>query len=303
MFDHESEFTEFGRLAVINIRFALARSALVLGGGGITGLAWEIGMISGLHEAGVDLTTADVVIGTSAGSIAGAQIWSGTPLEELYARQLQDPAGEFASRMGFTVLARFLVTMLLSVNAQKSRARLGRSAMRAHTVPEARRRGIIASRLLSQAWPERDLRITTVDAETGEFVVFKRDSGPSLLDAVCASCAVPLVYPPALVNGRHYIDGGMRSVANADLATGCDPIVALAPLSVALRRSQSVEGQIESLGRGIRSVVVKADGQARKAMGTQALDPAFRAASARAGRAQAASVAQAVKEVWSAVRA
>ena len=282
---------------------AVARAALVLGGGGITGLAWEIGMIAGLYEAGVDLTTADVVIGTSAGSIAGAQILSGTPLEELYARQLEDPVGEFASRMGFAVLARFLVTMLLSVNPQKSRARLGRSALRARTVPEARRREVIATRLPGPAWPDRDLRICTVDAETGEFVVFQRDTGVSLLDAVCASCAVPLVYPPALVNGRHYIDGGMRSVANADLAAGCDPIVALAPLSVALRRRQSVEGQIASLGSGIRSVVVKADRHARKAMGTQALDPAFRTAAARAGRAQASSVAQAVADVWAPVRA
>ncbi|HET7465572.1 MAG TPA: patatin-like phospholipase family protein [Candidatus Dormibacteraeota bacterium] len=279
------------------------RSALVLGGGGITGLAWEIGMLAGLREAGVDLTTADVVIGTSAGSIAGAQILSGTPLEELYARQLRDPTGEIASRMGLGTLARFLLVMLLPGDQQKSRARLGRSALRAHTVPAATRRDIIASRLAGDNWPDRDLRITTVDAETGEFVVFQRDSGVSLLDAVCASCAVPLVYPPAEVKGRRYIDGGMRSVANADLATGCDPIVALAPVSVSLRRSQSVEGQIASLGGGIRSIVVKADGLARKAMGTQALDPAFRAAAARAGRTQAASVVRAVAEVWSPVRA
>lgn len=278
-------------------------SALVLGGGGITGLAWEIGMLAGLQEAGVDLTNADVVIGTSAGSIAGAQILSGTPLEELYARQLKDPTGEFASRMGLGILARFLVVMLLPGNQQKSRARLGRSALRAHTVPEAKRREVIASRLPGEAWPDRDLRITTVDADTGEFVVFRRDSGVTLLDAVCASCAVPLVYPPAVVNGRHYIDGGMRSVANADLAAGCDPIVALAPISVSLWRSQSVQGQIASLGKGIRSIVVKADGQARKAMGYQALDPAYRTAAARAGRAQAVSVARAVAEVWTAVRA
>ena len=58
------------------------RTALVLGGGGITGIAWEIGVLAGLAEAGVDLTGADLVVGTSAGSVVGAQITSGAPLED-----------------------------------------------------------------------------------------------------------------------------------------------------------------------------------------------------------------------------
>jgi NTE family protein len=162
---------------------------------------------------------------------------------------------------------------------------------------------VITGRLHSTSWPQRDLRITAIDAESGEFVVFKRDGGVDLVDAVAASCAVPLVYPPATIGARRFIDGGMRSVANADLAAGFDPIVALTPLSVPLRRSRTAEGQIESLGKGIRSLVVKADAHARKAMGTQSLDPAFRAPSARAGWAQATSVARAVEEVWASVRA
>ncbi|HEV2217971.1 MAG TPA: patatin-like phospholipase family protein [Candidatus Dormibacteraeota bacterium] len=279
----------------------MARSALVLGGGGITGAAWEIGMLAGLRADGVDLTTADVVIGTSAGSVVGAQILSGEHLEELYARQFRNPMGEVASHLGLTAMARFLGLMLMPGDERKARARIGRASLRAHTMPEAARRQIIANRLPANTWPDRDLRITTVDAETGEFVVFTRESGVGLVDAVCASCAVPLVYPPATVNGRRYIDGGMRSVANADLATGCDPIVALTPIGLALRRRQSTSAQIASLGKGVRSIVVTADRHARRAMGSQALDPAFRAASARAGREQATSVARAVAEVWARV--
>src|SRR4029077_2260440 len=127
--------------------------------------------------------------------------------------------------------------------------------------------------------PQRDLRITTVDAESGEFVVFKRDSGVELVDAVAASCAVPLVYPAVTISTRRFIDGGMRSAANADLAAGFDAIVALTPVGVALRRSRTAVGQIESLGKDIRSIVVKPDRHARRAMGTQVLDPAFRAVS------------------------
>ena len=285
------------------MKFALARSALVLGGGGITGAAWEIGMIAGLHEAGVDLTTAEVVIGTSAGSVVGSQILSGVPLEELYARQLRDPSGEMAARLTLPKMARFLALMLMPGDRARARARIGRAAIRANTMSEAKRKGVIASRLPSTGWPDRDLRITTVDAETGEFVVLDRTSGVELVDAVGASCAVPLVYPPVTIRGRRYIDGGMRSAANADLAAGCDPIVALTPISLALQGRHRAENQIAALGAGIRSVVVSPDRQARKAMGMQSLDPAYRAASARAGRAQAPSVVQAVKEVWSAVRA
>ena len=274
------------------------RAGLVLGGGGITGTAWEIGMIVGLKEAGVDLTTADLVIGTSAGAVVGAQILSGVPIEELYERQLRPPAGEVTIRFGLGNLGRFAALMLLPGNERGVRARVGRAALRARTMTEAARKAIIAGRLPVHEWPERELQITAVDAETGELVVFKRDSGVELVDAVAASSAVPMVYPAITINGRHYIDGGVRSVANADLATGCDPVVVLAPVRVALRRRQRVDAQLQSLGQGIRSIVVSADGTARKAMGRQALDPAFRAASARAGKAQAPLAAGAVAGVW-----
>ncbi len=260
-------------------------------------------MLAGLHEAGIDLTNADVVIGTSAGSVVGGQILSGTPLEELYAAQLREPTAEIPNRLGLLTLMRFLAPLLLPGDERKARARVGRAALRAQTMPEATRKAVIASRLPSHSWPARDLRITTVDAETGEFVVLTRDSHVDLVDAVAASCAVPHVYPPATINGRRYLDGGMRSAANADLAAGFDPIVVLTPTGLALRRHQRADDQVASLGAGIRSIVVKADGQARKAMGSHALDPAFRAPSAKAGRSQAASVARSVAEVWASVRA
>lgn len=279
------------------------RAALVLGGGGITGAAWEIGLLAGLVQAGVDLTTADLVVGTSAGSVVGAQILSGVPLDELYLRQLKEPVAEIPVRLGLLNIGRVLAMMVLPGDDRQVGARVGRAALRARTMPESTRRSIIASRLPANTWPERDLRITAVDAETGEFVVFKRDSGVELAEAVAASCAAPLVYPPITIKGRRYVDGGVRSGTNADLAAGCNPVVVLAPFTLAVRRRQRAETQLASLGRGIRSIVVTADGEARKAMGRQALDPAHRAASARAGKAQAPSVASAVAAVWSPIRA
>ena len=260
-------------------------------------------MLAGLHAAGVDLTSADAVIGTSAGAIVGAQILSGVPIDELYSRQFRDPVGEVTTHVPISTLARLLVWTLMPGDEREVRARIGRAALRARTMPESERKRVISSRLPLKLWPNRDLRIAAIDAENGELVVFKRDSGVDLVDAVAASCAVPLVYPPATIGARRFIDGGMRSASNADLARGFDPIVALTPVGVALRRSRTAQGQIESLGNDIRSLVVKADAHARKAMGTQFLDPALRAASARAGWTQATSVARAVAEVWASVPA
>ncbi|HWY89136.1 MAG TPA: patatin-like phospholipase family protein [Solirubrobacteraceae bacterium] len=275
------------------------RRALVLGGGGVTGIAWETGVLAGLADAGIDLAQADVVVGTSAGSVVGAQITSGQALNDLYATQLVEPTGEIAARMGAGATLRFVAAMVWPGDEQRARARLGRAALTAHTVPEAERREVIARRLPSSSWPERRLLITAVDAETGELRVFDRDSGVPLPEAVAASCAVPLVWPPITISGRHYVDGGVRSVTNADLAVDCDRVVVLAPVTFALRRSTRISSQLASLGAGIRSVVVSPDAKARLAIGGNVLDPAHRVGSARAGHAQAAVVAQSVAAVWS----
>jgi NTE family protein len=280
-------------------RMATTGRALVLGGGGVTGIAWELGLLAGLAEKGLDLTSPDLVVGTSAGSIVGAQILSGTSIEELYAEQLEDPTGEIGARMGIGALARFVIASLWPGDARRGRAYLGHAALAARTVPESDRRRVIEGRLRSHSWPERRLLITAVDAETGEAQVFDRDSGVTLTEAVSASCAVPIVWPPITINGRRYMDGGARTIANADLAVGCDRVVVVAPVTFALRRSSRIGNQLSGLGPSVRSVVVSPDADARSAIGRNVLDPAQRAASARAGRRQAASVASAVRDVWS----
>ena len=275
------------------------RRALVLGGGGVTGIAWETGVLAGLAEAGIDLTLADVVVGTSAGSVVGAQILSGLALEDLYAAQLIETTRETSARIGTSAILRFVAASLWPRDEQRARARLGRAALKARTGTGSEPKAMIEQWLPSRAWPERRLLITAVDAETGEARVFDRDSGVPLPDAVAASCAVPLVWPPITINGRHYVDGGVRSITNADLAAGCDRVVVLAPVTVALRRSGRIGRQLASLGSSIRSVVISPDAQARKAIGRNVLDFAHRAASARAGRAQSVSVAAAVTSLWS----
>ncbi len=277
------------------------RRALVLGGGGITGIAWEIGVLAGLAEAGVDLTGADLVVGTSAGSVVGAQLTGGADLETLFARQLEPPTGEQAARMTRSALLRYGVAALRSrgddVGFRRRIGALALAAERAGLTPtEQERLDVIGSRLVSREWPDRDLRITAVDAESGEFRVLDRTSGVPLLQAVAASCAVPGVYPPVTIDGRRYVDGGMRSAANADLAEGHDRVVVLAPIPRGLGPMASVDAQVT--GMVARVAVVSPDDASRRAIGRNVLDPAARAGSARAGRAQAAGVAAEVTEVW-----
>jgi NTE family protein len=277
------------------------RTALVLGGGGITGIAWEIGLLAGLADAGVDLTAADLVVGTSAGSVVGAQVTSGADVGQLYERQLEPPAQEKVARMSRSTLARYAWAVLASRGRDVDfRRRIGSLALAAEkaglTPTEQERLDVIGSRLVSREWPERALTVTAVHAGSGEFRTFDRDSGVPLLQAVAASCAVPGVYPPVTVDGERYVDGGMRSAANADLAQDCDRLVVLAPIVRGVGPLASVDAQVSGLVA--RVAVVSPDEASRTAIGRNVLDPAARAPAARAGRAQAAAVAQRVAEAW-----
>jgi NTE family protein len=275
-----------------------ARKALVLGGGGVTGIAWELGILAGLAELGVDLGDADIMIGTSAGAVVGAQLATGTSIAELYAEQLLDASGEIAARVGPGVILRWAFASLMPGDDQRVRQRIGKLALAAKTVPESDRLKVIGTRLPVHEWPERGLLITAVESVTGDFTVFDRESGVPLVDAVAASCAVPLVWPPVTINGRRYVDGGARSGTNADLAKGYGRVVALAPIPGSARRSGRVSTQLATLGEHVHSTVVSPDARARKVMGRNPLNPAFRAAAAEAGKAQAPSVRDAVAVVW-----
>lgn len=277
-------------------------TALVLGGGGLTGVGWESGILYGLARAGVDLTTADLVVGTSAGSVVGAQLTSGllTP-QELYERQLGDASAERAAKLGAGLIARYAMAMVRSRDSAAYRRHVGALALAADTGEEAERRKVLAARLVSHEWPGRRFVVTAVDADSGEPADFDRDSGTGLVDAVSASCAVPGVWPPVTIGGRRYIDGGTRSATNADLAAGYARVVILAPIALGSKLVPSPAAQAARLrAAGARVLLITPSAAARKVFGRNVLDPARRDPAARAGLAQAADHAADAAAVWSA---
>ncbi|MEU3745806.1 MULTISPECIES: patatin-like phospholipase family protein [Streptomyces] len=279
------------------------RTALVLGAGGLVGAAWEIGILRGLADAGTDLADAGLVVGSSAGAVVGAQLAAGAPgLEELYERQLSGAAPEPAARLGLPLVLRYAVAVLTARTPEAYGRRIGALALGARTVGEAERRETVARRLGQVLdWPARRLLVTAVDAVSGELVAYGADSGVPLTDAVTASCAIPGLWPPATIDGRRWIDGGIHSTANAHLAAGYDRVVVIAPTPQGNKVVLSPARQGAALAAaGARVEVITPDAASRKAFGRNPLDPALRAAAARAGRAQAARHAVAVAEVWSA---
>jgi NTE family protein len=282
--------------------------ALVLSGGGVTGVAWETAFLKGLRDAGVNLTNADLIIGTSAGSIVGTQIASGIDLDTLCARQLQpaDPQLEPTPRVNFLQeLAKLRPELAaLSVGAptdepglpQAALAAIGRHALEAETPAEEERLAMIVRRLAVSDWPERPLKITAVDVENGDFVIWDRTSGVDLPDAVASSCSVPMVWPPVLIKGRRYMDGGLRSPTNADLAVGYATVVivtpiptdapGLGPANESLAKEQRVLEQ-----HGATVILLRADAESIASFGPDAADPAFRPAAAEAGLRQAGRMA------------
>ncbi len=266
--------------------------ALVLGGGGVAGIAWMTGLLAGLADAGQDITGADVIIGTSAGANVAAQIGSGLALDGLLARQT-DPAlqaAEIPAEIDLDKLGMEMAEFLAGASTpEEMLQRCGAYALAAQTVPEARRRAVIESRLPSHDWPERRIRLVAIDCEDGATRVFDAGSGVSLVDAVAASSAVPGVWPPVTIGSRRYIDGGVRSMDNADLAAGASRVIVVSPFGVdppvaAPRTLRDAAVVLQADGAEI--TVIEPDDASRTAMGANPLDPATRRPAAEAGRAQ-----------------
>ena len=295
---------------------AAGERALVLGGGGGAGNAWLIGVIAGLFDAGLDVTEADLIIGTSAGSTAAAQISSAARPPELLAsilaapptrtRPVRSDGGRVPSMPAMEHLEKTSAIIAVAADPADMRRRMGAAALETDAASDgsgqAQRRATVAARLPSQRWPQRPMLIVAVNARTGEPVVFDHDSGVDLADAVTASCAGPGA-PPHRIGGSPYIDGGYRSAENADLAAGYGRVLVLSPLGgrtrTPLEWGMHLAAQADELrARGSRVQTVFPDGSSRDAFGGNLMDPSTRPPAARAGYTQGRALAEQLTEFW-----
>jgi NTE family protein len=291
--------------------------ALVLGGGGPVGIAWESGLVAGLAQAGVDLGQADFTMGTSAGSFVGARLALGSDPKTLADPIIADripgearrPAGGGGPPADLSTLMRLMGEAQGGVrNPAEVRAEIGAYALGAQTQSEEafiESFGHSFSTLPVDAWPERDFACTAVDAQTGAFQLWTKASGVGVVRAVASSCSVPGVYPPVTLNGRRYIDGGMRSSTNADMATGHELVVVVAVrLATAVgvlaeRIAARFNEEIEVLKDGGATVaVITPDEASIEAFGVNLMDFRRRPDAARAGLAQGQAYAADLKGLW-----
>lgn len=263
----------------------------VLGGGGVTGIAWEVGILAGLADEGVTVAPGHVLLGTSAGAVVGAQVASGVPLSELYERQRAGVPYETSGSLPLSGLLRLARAQFLAASAEQAARRIGRLALEARAEDPVQRRRVMEARLPRHDWTDADLRIVVVDAQSGAHRVITRTDGVPLLDAVEASCAVPLSSVPVAIEGHRYMDGGMRSTLNLDLAPGAGPVIALAPSTAAIGPWARIRRQRAALGshRGVEILFRNAD--SRRAQGRDVMNAAVVPALVEVARRQGREVA------------
>lgn len=262
---------------------------LVLGGGGVAGIAWEIGILAGLAEAGVEVGRPGRIVGTSAGAIVGAQIGAGRDVAAMLDAQLADEAPVMA--LGRTTHDLGVWAGLLlnpepeDVGVLALMRRIGAMAGAAQTMPLEVYRAMIAGQLQVSEWPaDLDFRVTAIAAATGELAVWRAESGVPLLDAVMASCAVPGLMPMVPINGRSHFDGGLVSPTHADQAEGCAEVLVIAPFAESVA-GPALDTELDTLAAS-RTAVIVPDANSLAAFGTNPLVPSTRVPAALAGRAQ-----------------
>jgi NTE family protein len=300
--------------------------AIVLSGGGPVGIAWQTGLAAGLAERGVALSSADGVIGTSAGSAVGAQIALGHDLQLAMARFPRPSEGGAPAQPGRTpsagtpgppqrlqgLLALMAKAMAPDADPKEARRALGRFALEAQTIDEERfRQGFVY--LQGQRWP-RAFSCTAVDTGSGDFVVWNEASGVDLMAAVASSCSVPGLFPPITIGGRRYMDGGMRSVTNADLAKGHERVLIVTLMGNGrppagdqdagaarrldgMRRSTEREHSVlRESGSSIEEIAP--DTESWSVMGVDLMNPRLLHAAAQTGLRQGRASADRLREFW-----
>lgn len=279
-------------------------------------MGWEAGLLVGLARHGVDIAAADAVVGTSAGSIVGLMLALGgdlTQATEMVAASSQaavaDPAVEAAAQGLEQLIGAVAEAAGDPEKAEAIRARLGGMAMDATTIPEDTWIGMFDF-FAGVDWPEA-FRCTAVDVEDGRFKVWTHADGVDALRAVASSCAVPCIFPPVAIGGRRWMDGGVRDMLNADVASGHGTVLAVSctllevPEGMAIPAMDAVFGAtraqlagLASSGSRVETVVPGAEMLEVSGWGLNLMDFSRTDAAYEAGIRQGEAEAERLASFW-----
>jgi NTE family protein len=286
---------------------SMTKTALVLGGGGALGVAWETGLLAGLRDAGVDPCAADLIVGTSAGSVVGAYVAAGRLHEgvEMQSQsgdpKIQAMAAEADLPGMIQLFGRWASFQEVTPDVM---AEMGQAALAAKTTSEENWTSYFREVVPVDYWPDTPLKLTAVDTATGGFQVWDKDSGVPIHLAVASSCAVPGLFPPVTINGRRYTDGGVRSGTSADLAAGYDSVLMVAPIGggedgIDPLLGRTTHAEAEALrDAGSRVELVFPDAASLEATGVNRMDSSRRPQCVEAGMKQGKALASAIKDMW-----
>lgn len=287
-----------------------ASHALVLGGGGLFFVAWQVGYLEGLAQRGVDLGKAQILVGTSAGSLVAAIVAAG------HLRRTAgeiDLLGKVPSLLGLLAgggdLApsqlRALQRFGTATDAEPETVRsIGHAALAAHAPPARKTRRSLAAVLALRRWPSRALHITATDAFTGERLVVTHDSDVPVSQAAAASSAVPGLFSPQPLHDRWAMDGGASgSGIHTDLVAGAERVLVVSltgtvpqPEAAMTVAPGSQDREVEALEAAGSKVVLHGPSRVDR---DELMDPEAVSAALELGDQQAAADADEVLALWS----
>jgi NTE family protein len=282
------------------------RTGLILGGGGVVGVAWELGVLAAITtDAGWNPARATVITGTSAGSMAGAITALGRDLPAIVARRtagltLPEASSAPAADAATSAISADLLDLMrpgTSTVTERARA-VGRLARAARPAMDAAAYRAFIGSSVPAGWPDGDLRLTTVDCDTGETVLLDRHSGLDLIDAVAASCAVPTYFPTVEHQGRHFTDGPRGPYIAALAAELGLTAIVFVGLRLPFMEGADEHAELDELAAGGLPVARITDGPGFAAVAGDLMDPAAAAVATLIGlgdgRNGAAGVRQAL---------
>lgn len=273
--------------------------ALVIGGGGITGMAWEAGILAGLMEKGIQLNHADTVLGTSAGSFISALLLNNYDMKAYYQYLSQHKDENDTAELTPDLYKRWVAAVVDGGDDQiKVGKMFGQIAEDFKpTISPEQRKAAVKVRLRDSEW-QPQLNVTALDIETGQLNIFSEKDGISLMDAVMASGAVPGIWPYVEYNGRKYMDGGFVNSANTLAVSSAEEIIVIAPLDQKQGQLPSVHEDVAQLKQTKQVTLITPNQASRSIIGTNIYDNTKLEAIGDEGYKQGLLIADQISNAW-----